>query len=41
MKNLSRHPQNRYRSAKQFRKHAQKTKGANVVRPPQRGGYRF
>jgi len=41
MKTLTRHPTNKYKSAKQFKKNTRRTKGANVQTNPQRGGYRF
>jgi len=38
---LHRKPVSKHKSAKQFRRHASKTKMANMAPPPQRGGYRF
>lgn len=41
MKPLHRKPVNKYKSAKQFRHKAKKTKAANVQPTPMRGGYRL
>lgn len=41
MRPLKRKPVNKYRSAKKFKKHAGKTKAANVGTKPMRGGYRL
>lgn len=40
MRPLKRKPVNKYRSAKKFKRHAHKTKGANVAQV-MRGGIRF
>lgn len=41
MRVLHRQATNKYRSAKQFRNNAKRTKAVNVAPPPQRGGYRL
>lgn len=41
MRPVSRKPVNKGRSARKFRAQAHRTKGANMIPPPMRGGYRF
>jgi len=41
MKPLHRKHVSKHKSAHTFRKHASKTKIANMAPPPQRGGYRL
>jgi hypothetical protein len=41
MNPLNRQSVSKRGSAKQFRKHASRTKSANIAPPPMRGGYRL
>ena len=41
MKVLQRKPVRKSKSAKTFRKHAKRTKSANMQKAPQRGGWRL
>lgn len=41
MSPLKRRPVNKHRSARSFRKSAQRTKAPNIVQAPMRGGWRL